>query len=183
MSNCPSCSQSIKIEDFHFGTLFTCPHCQNVFFIGWDGQPEVASQEVSFSEPIAQEMTPQAMDFITPLNSLPMNEEPIIDQPIIDQPKKEDFSDVLEFANSVEDNGVITYSLTIKGIDLSHLHEQIVEALSDPKFNWQVAEIMSKIQSGTLVLESLSPAKTVVLVQRLKYLPVEIQWRQNVLTN
>ncbi|MEK6774083.1 MAG: hypothetical protein AABY64_09085 [Bdellovibrionota bacterium] len=138
----------------------------------------MASQEVTFSPSTSPEMTPQAMDFITPLNSPPMNEEPILDQP-----KKEDFSDVLEFANSVEDNGVITYNLTIKGIDLSHLHEQIVEALSDPKFNWQVAEMMSKIQNGTLVLESLSPAKTVVLVQRLKYLPVEIQWRQNVLTN
>lgn len=45
MVNCPSCHQPVEITDQHSGTLFTCPHCNSVYFIDWNGQPEVAQPE------------------------------------------------------------------------------------------------------------------------------------------
>jgi len=203
MANCPSCSQNIKIDDSSYGTLFTCPHCQSVFFVGWDGQPETAlnsaepstnyfPENTTYTPPEGESIAPQAMDFISPVSSFVPEENShqdfLAQEPVHDSnnsgtfPAKENFADVVEFANAVEDKGLITYDLTISGIDLSHLHQQIIDALTDSKFNWRVEDILAQIQNGTLVLQSLSPAKTVVLVQRLKFLPLEIRWRQNVLT-
>lgn len=205
MASCPSCSRNIKIEDSHFGTLFTCPHCQSVFFIGWDGLPENGSQSANppsfeaLPDPFPNDQFPtgdqQASDFITSTPTIepaPFSADDLL-APLdqvgqenslepLDSPK-ENFQDVLEFANAVENKGLITYTLTIQGIDLSHLHQQLTEALTDSKFNWRVEEVMAQIQNGSLVLESLSPAKAVVLVQRLKFLPLQIHWRQNVLTS
>ena len=212
MSQCPSCSKNIKIEESHYGTLFTCNHCQSVFFVGWDGVPEVANAEVaqpvdpiasdnfltpvqsepSFSDPTnfnPDTLNPSVTDFITPSSSgdFIQQSEPFASadpvEPIAHEPSGEDFSEVLEFANTTDDKGLIIYELTIQGIDHSELHKQVADALIDPKFNWQVEEVLSRIKDGVLVLESLTPAMTMVLVNRLKYLPVEIQWRQNVLTN
>ncbi len=192
MSSCPSCSRNIKIDESHYGTLYTCPECQSVFFVGWDGQPENAAAPAISNE----EINPQANDFIsTPSTSFPADDllspmtptEPagfeLPSYEPTETAEKENFNDVLEFANAVEDKGLITYTLTIKGIDLSHLHQQLTDALTDPKFNWRVEDVMGQIQNGTLILESLNAAKTVVLVQRLKFLPLEIHWRQNVLTS
>lgn len=208
MSSCPSCSRNIKIDESHYGTLYTCPQCQSVFFVGWDGQPENAAAPMAdtaptenFASPEApaisnEEVIPQANDFIsTPATSFPADDLSSPLNPIeptgfelpsyepTEASGKENFNDVLEFANAVEDKGLITYTLTIKGIDLSHLHQQLTDALTDPKFNWRVEEIMGQIQDGTLTLESLNAAKAAVLVQRLKFLPLEIHWRQNVLTS
>ncbi len=46
MTSCPSCQQPVEVLEQHKGTLFTCPHCNAVFFIDWNGQPEVAEHEV-----------------------------------------------------------------------------------------------------------------------------------------
>ncbi len=206
MSQCPSCSNNIKIEESHYGTLFTCNHCQSVFFVGWDGNPEAANVETpaavapmssenflapsevspSLSEPVSfnpDEMNPSVMDFITPSSGdFIQQPEPLLPADPIES-GGENFSEVIEFANMTDDKGLIIYELTIQGIDHSELHKQVADALTDSKFNWQVEEVLSRIKDGVLVLESLTPAMTMVLVNRLKYLPVEIEWRQNVLTN
>lgn len=33
----------LELSEQNFGTLFNCPKCASVFFIGWDGVPEVQS--------------------------------------------------------------------------------------------------------------------------------------------
>ena len=43
MSQCPNCSTILELSEQNFGTLFNCPKCASVFFIGWDGIPEVQS--------------------------------------------------------------------------------------------------------------------------------------------
>lgn len=45
MSQCPRCHNEIQIQQNQFGSLFTCPHCQAVFFVDWSGQPEAPSTE------------------------------------------------------------------------------------------------------------------------------------------
>ena len=40
MSQCPSCQNEIVIETKDMGALFTCPRCQAVYFINFDGVPE-----------------------------------------------------------------------------------------------------------------------------------------------
>ncbi len=206
MSQCPSCSQNIKIEESHYGTLFTCNHCQSVFFVGWDGVPEISNAETpaptvpmtpenfltpsevnpSLSEPVnfnPDELNPAVMDFITPSSGdFIQQPEPLLPTDTV-EPSGENFSEVIEFANTTDDKGLIIYELTIRGIDHSELHKQVADALTDSKFNWRVEEVLLRIKDGVLVLEALTPAMTMVLVNRLKYLPVEIQWRQNVLTN
>lgn len=130
MANCPSCSQNIKIEDSSYGTLFTCPHCQSVFFVGWDGQPETSSVQAESAAPISfvpegEAIDPQAMDFLTP-SSASLTPESNSENSFVPEPTNEDtfsikenFNDVVEFANAVDDKGLITYNLTIEGIDLS----------------------------------------------------------------
>lgn len=40
MSQCPNCQKQIDLQEKHFGALYTCPQCQAVYFINFDGQPE-----------------------------------------------------------------------------------------------------------------------------------------------
>lgn len=40
MAQCPSCQQQVEIDSQFYGGLFTCPKCQSVYFIGFDGSPE-----------------------------------------------------------------------------------------------------------------------------------------------
>lgn len=41
MIPCPSCHQQVEVTEQNHGTLFTCPHCNAVYFVGWDGQFEI----------------------------------------------------------------------------------------------------------------------------------------------
>lgn len=53
MIPCPSCHQQVEVTEQNHGTLFTCPHCNAVYFVGWDGQFEI--------NPVAeQELTPES---------------------------------------------------------------------------------------------------------------------------
>ena len=57
MAECPQCHSSIQISEQSFGTLFTCPACSAVYFVGWDGVPErpddkAAAFPTSFEEHI-----------------------------------------------------------------------------------------------------------------------------------
>lgn len=93
-----------------------------------------------------------------------------------------DFSDVTDFANADNTSGPISYTLTIEGIDTAKLTSDLKEAMMDSRFGWDVEEIFTKKNKDTLVLNSLSPAKASILVSRIKYLPLKISWRQDVLT-
>lgn len=216
MIPCPSCQKSIEIEDKHLGTLFTCPYCNSVYFIDWNGQPELALHD---SEPEFQplpatdnyspnfEVTEQSEEFEQPEQSFNENyeaeakineayETPITESPYdfnstldqvpdsisnsLDTP---DFSDVTDYANSNETVGPLTYTVIIEGIDSSHLVLQLKEAITDSRFGWNIEDILNQIGQGRLVLTGLSPAKGSVLINRIKYLPFKISWRQDVLSH
>ena len=240
MISCPSCQQSIEILDKHLGTIFTCPHCSAVYFIDWNGQPEMAQHEVEphieaevpegagfqnfqppehnaydgsagFEPPInnfsdnnnSNEITPEpyevhgeelpaevevevppapeppheesAYDFSQTLDSVP---EPIASPGTSDTA---DFSDVTDFANANSEVGPFSYTVVIEGIESSHLLLQLKEAMTDSRFGWDLTEILNTVGEGRLIIPRLSPAKASVLVNRIKYLPFKISWRQDVL--
>lgn len=37
---CPSCQKEQKVTEQNYGALFTCPTCQAVYFVNFDGRPE-----------------------------------------------------------------------------------------------------------------------------------------------
>ena len=165
MVPCPSCQQSIEILDIHKGTLFTCPLCNSVYFIDWEGQPELPSEvevpqieDPQISEEVfAEELSPSALDTA-------------------------DFSDVAEFGNADIVINPISYTILIEGLESSRVVSQLKEAMTDSRFGWDVNEIMSQISEDRLVLSHLTPAKASVFVNRIKYLPLKVSWRQDVLS-
>lgn len=231
MVECPRCQQQIEVLEQHKGTLFTCSHCNSVFFIDWDGNPEIPPppDEVQFetaqAEQPAYEVAPQdpmgsweappeqvlesavpeqsfssdtadssayaapteqayeapaeeaAYDFSRPLDEA-INEPEVGSVTTTDTA---DFSDVTAFGNANTDTGQLTYVVRIQGIDSGKIYGQLREALTDSRFHWDVAEILKQIENGSLEVRGLNPAKTFVLVHRLKYLPLQISWRQDVL--
>lgn len=266
MIPCPNCHKSVEILDKHLGTLYTCPHCNAVYFIDWNGQPEMAQhepepepvvgptaapsfeasveqnyqdqnfQDQNFQEQNFQEQsgypeqeqgyqqpeTPAAFDggfnealnmaeqppadmtyeapsedqevhgevpaveeapydFSQTLDSVgsPAMPEPLAPSGVSDTP---DFSDVTDFANADTVSGPLAYTLTIDGIESSLLVSQLKEAMTDSRFGWDVPSLLSQIGGGRLVLRGLNPAKASVLINRIKYLPFKISWRQDVLS-
>lgn len=174
MSPCPVCFQQVQILDQHHGTLLTCPHCQAVFFVGWDGQPESAS----IPEPT---VTPESAVTTEPILAPDSVVEPSVDtQP--SEPALNNFSDVLDFANSTQSQGLLVYDLVISGIDLRAHESALRDCLSDSKFKFEVEDLMSQVQNGKLNIKNLSAAKMMILAQRLKLHPFKITWRQNALT-
>lgn len=246
MIPCPSCQQPVEILDKHLGTLFTCPHCNAVYFIDWSGQPEMAQHEPEpeVEAPVeasseaftpgpedfngGMEFQPPMQDFSIPENpdqayateSYEPNQEPMVEsvpygessespepsmgevpameetpydfsQPLdaINEPEigssvsdSADFSDVTDFANADTAVGPMAYTVTVEGIESSLLLSQLREAMTDSRFGWDVAEVLKQVGGGRLVLRSLSPAKASVLINRIKYLPFKISWRQDVLS-
>ncbi len=212
MSQCPVCHQQIQILDQHHGTLLTCTHCQAVFFVGWDGQPEAAqpheaqpeaaqtqeaapndqpygdvtaSPEESYQASSSiPESTSESAESIVPVDFSQPNS---IDYgqsiaPDLQTPINSSFADVVDFGNTTHSQGLLAYSLLIEGIDLKIHEKALLECLSDSRFRWDVDELLTQVKNGSLRLEKLPPAKMMVLVQRLKAYPFKISCEQNALT-
>ncbi len=241
------------------GTLFSCPHCSSVYYINFDGLPELAQSEpeiqpgppseahnpsnvsseevhtnyshqveVSYPTEAPQESAYQYNEYSDATES----EEPVVggnsnyehsnstaqdshhydqqDSPVdnydfgqtLDQVSmgedvasnsfsgeptsnldSSDFSDVVSFGNADTMAGPLTYAVVIEGIDSAQVFHDVKEAMYDSKFGWDVNEQMAQVNRGRLVLPGLSPAKAFVLINRIKYLPLKISWRQDVLSN
>ncbi|QLY25718.1 zf-TFIIB domain-containing protein [Bdellovibrio sp. KM01] len=256
MIQCPNCQQPVEILDKHIGALFTCPHCAAVFFVNYDGQPEMASHEAEpaqeqnenafvppisethYGTPAAEEFSPAQDQYLEPteepqfqqpadsfgeysaessdggFNETPLNEqyseelseaatesEPAYEmntsenfdysenlnqpaEPIVENRTSDDanFADVIDFANANSTAGNFSYAVIIEGIDSSQLVYQLKEAMTDSKFGWDVSELLTHIGGGRLVVKGLSPAKASVFINRIKYLPFKVSWRQDVLS-
>ncbi len=182
MADCPQCRAQIEIPEQNFGTLFTCPLCQAVYFVGWEGIPESPTADLSFQEesrPVS-EASPDPGEIVTP-EDWNQVQEPMVEAAVhVDA--SANFQDVVEFGNSPQLEGSLTYTIFIKGVDIADTREKIKEGLTDSRFAWDVETLMAQIQNGALTLPDLSPAKAVVLINRIKYLPIEVSWNQNVLS-
>ena len=87
-----------------------------------------------------------------------------------------------EFANSeasLAKGGPLMFRLLISGLDSKELRQSLREALEDARFAWDTNELMARVpERGELVIENVSPVKAVILVNRIKRLPIQIRWEQ-----
>lgn len=205
--DCPSCHKDIEISEQNYGALFACPECQAVYFINFDGQPEYSEQDGSQQEvgqQVGQDLSEQnppplesgmQENFVEGLPDLPQNEIPNemlyqLNNPF-DMPSEnsgqspEKFSDVAQsisnFGNSESQIATLNYDLKISGLDSKEIMLAFKEAIQDSKFGWETSDIMKKIKTGELVLEKLNPAAAFILARRLRFLGLNLKWKQNVL--
>lgn len=179
MALCPICQATIEILPQHHGALFSCPSCQGSYFIDWDGNPEPPPPQEEVPEQTAPihsaietdaELFPSNVeDFQT--DEMISNEEPMAAQTL---------DDVADYGNTDSSSGPLSYSILVKGIELSETFVQIRDALSDSRFAWDTDKLMESINAGVLFIQGVSPTKAALLVTRLRYLPVEISWEQEI---
>lgn len=132
----------------------------------------------SQSAPVFEEAASDSMLNLDSLKELSAESE--FEIPVLSEENSNDLSDVSRFSNADEPVGPLSYSIVIEAIDTQDIRQQILEALSDPKFQWDIKELMRKIKMGKLVLENMNPVKASIVVHRLQALPVKVSWTQNV---
>ena len=131
---------------------------------------EVPAVEVTEEEEINYDFS-QPMGATTPQPMTPL------------EPESNPLSDIADFGNADLSQSALNYTITISGIDSGALRTQIQEAITDSKFGWNVIQIMAQIKGGVLTIRSVNAVKASILIQRVKYLPVKISWRQDVLSS
>lgn len=94
-------------------------------------------------------------------------------------PDSPGLSGVSEFANSDQSLGALSYTVLIENIDTKDIRIELLDALSDPKFQWDAKAMLKEIKMGKLKLEGLNPVKASVLVDRLQEIPVKVSWTQH----
>lgn len=167
-----------QLEDFKEGSA-DAENFSNPAHVGvdplLDGQIDVVLSNQSFEDELAPSFE------ISHGEGLPISES-LSDVSEQDH-NQADFSDVLAFGNSDADVSTFKYVVTIEGIDSSKLRHDLAIAMSDTRFGWDPNDLISQITQERLVLTDLSTAKAFVLINRIKYLPLKIFWRQDVLSS
>jgi hypothetical protein len=96
-----------------------------------------------------------------------------------------DMDDVADFGNSEISQareGLFYFDINIRGVDTPEIRHALREALTDKRFLWNVEEVMKDISKGNLIIKQVNPVKSVILINRIKSLPIEIEWKQYAIT-
>ncbi len=101
-------------------------------------------------------------------------------QEIKEQSLKEALGEIRNYGNKDSSTGPFNYTIIIDGIDLATTRGQLQEIFSKPQFGWDAKEMMKRIKGGTLSLEGLSSAQTVMLLRLLRGTKVQTSWSQHV---
>ena len=216
MAACPVCHGEIPITDQNYGTLLSCPLCRAVFFVGWDGQPEITQQagpadsaqtpapinpvEFAPEEPPAFEV-PGGLGLEMHTEALPSQEDGMptlqsdFSQALEPEPVSTPsmtpaeplsatsaFDSIEKYSNQTQETLPISYDVFIRGLDLPQQIQNLREAITDGRFAWEPDQIIARINNGELVIQKMSPIKASILIQRVKYADLEIEWRQHVLS-
>ncbi len=208
MASCPKCLASIDIPSQFFGGLFTCPKCQGVYFLGFDGTPEQSApheppperheppidsivaepayqqQPTHYENPpeaIEQNLEPQSAD--QPQNQYENYSEPQeipnYDQPIQQNPVM-GLDDVVRYANTDATSSPLSFKVCIQGLDLVQNINELKEVLSDSKLQIKFEDLRKSIQNGQLIIDKIQPAKAAILAQRLRALDLKMIWEQRI---
>lgn len=94
----------------------------------------------------------------------------------------ESMADIANFGNAETTSAAFHYTVTISGIDSATVRAALREALADSKFAWDLPGLLAQIKDGSLTIRSVSAIKAGILIQRIKFLPVKVSWRQDVLS-
>ncbi|RYZ79016.1 MAG: hypothetical protein EOP04_28545 [Proteobacteria bacterium] len=177
------------------GESFTPPVAEYQNEYSNDGQPETYQQnlepaaefenaEPAISEPVAayatdQEIPAEDYNFDQPLGQTSDPTEPVGGP----DDNKSAFADIVDFGNADVTQAAFNYTVTIAGIDTAAIYTAVKEALTDSKFGWNILQIMTQAKDGVLTIRSVNAVKASILIQRVKYLPVKVSWRQDVLSS
>jgi len=187
---CPKCGSEI---DQDFG-IVTCANCDSVFSVDVDGQiqeshaeevievPDGLSPELPIEaifETVNEEYesvipdTPEQAEVIEPLQQEQIQQEEIAQSP------QSVFQEITEFGNKEIQAGPLSYTVYIEDIEIKERIEEVLLALSDPKFGWDQAYLKKNLKAGILKLENLNPAQAVMLIRNLRGINVKISWSQS----
>lgn len=164
--NCPSCHNEVQVLERNYGALFTCPQCQAVYFVNFEGQPEYSndvsapiSNEISEAEAGAGEFAP-VVEFSAFQNAA---------------------QEISDFGNSEVQITALNYTLEINGLDSKEDIKAFQETITDSRFGWDVPELLKQIKNGHVILDKLNPVQAFVLYKRIYFLNFDLKWKQNVL--
>jgi hypothetical protein len=93
-----------------------------------------------------------------------------------------DLSDLSSFANSAESGahgGALRYNVLVSGIDTADIRSDFRDLITDKKFVWDADSILKAIRGGSVRVDNLTAVKALLFIQRLRELPVEVQWEQH----
>lgn len=135
----------------------------------------------------------------------PLIEEPLPEEPVSEEPLPEELATAEEFlseeppaevseppapihdlsqlANSTDTDaqaGSIRYNISVAGIDTAEIRKEFRDLISDRHFLWDVDAIVKSIRSGKVKMQNITAVKAILLVQRLRGLPVHVRWEQHV---
>lgn len=90
--------------------------------------------------------------------------------------------DVQNFGNEISESGILTFDIEISGIDLGETKRELLDALDDKRFGWNLDDITQNIKDGTLTITNVSAPKIIVLVKRITPIGLNLNWRHHVST-
>lgn len=92
---------------------------------------------------------------------------------------KSAIQEIREFGNKEAPTGPISYSILIDNVDLPDRAQEVLQALSDPKFGWDRSTLVSQLKNGQLQLDNLNPAIAVMVIKKLRGIHVQVSWTQS----
>ncbi|MBL7557245.1 MAG: hypothetical protein JNM24_15570 [Bdellovibrionaceae bacterium] len=111
--------------------------------------------------------------------------EPIVEIPPerpVSNAFKDFTDDVQNFGNGISEAGILSFDIEISGIDLGETKRDLIEALDDKRFGWNLDEVTESIKDGKLTLTNVSAPKIIVLVKRITPIGLSLNWRHHVST-
>lgn len=194
---CPNCQVEQSVSEKNFGALYTCPSCQSVYFLNFDGQPDYGEVPTDFQVGDAniaentnvqsnaqEEPVAYANDFLNTNYDLP-NEESLASSALAAVVATSAFDqiagEISDFGNKELQIATLNYDVKISGLDNAEIKDLFLEAIEDSKFGWSASEIMASIINGEVFIKELNPVKAYILAKRLQFLDVEKKWTQHAL--
>ena len=187
MASCPHC-QTALADDFG---LLECSNCGASVFVGMDG--EVVQGNASSVEPtVMVSATEEAPAFVPEPETEP--ELPLqptyeaVETPVENwqlNSTEEALAEVADFGNQdnvYQQEGPLSYIVTLSGIDSSDLQDRVKEVLTDKRLVLDMERLLPELKKGKLKITGLSPVKTYVLVSKIYDLPIAVEWEQHVLS-
>ena len=171
----------------------------------------MSASQPSIRPPLPDEAIPEDSMGMSEANSEPIvgiDEEPALPPPLpeeeeqgqLDAPEASDvdaffdepepavvepqapINDLSNLANETEaQNGSLRYNILIAGIDTADIRKEFRDVISDRRFLWDADGILKSIQAGKVRMRDISAVKAILLMHRLRSLPVHVQWEQHVI--
>ncbi|HAG91522.1 MAG TPA: hypothetical protein DCL41_06605 [Bdellovibrionales bacterium] len=137
--------------------------------------PSSELEEFSAAPPVEEESAFEEPEF----GGDPMEDAPLeVADPVAGNLAQVDISDLATTMDEQGASEALTYDLMISGIDTADLRKEVLESLTDKRLAWDPEALVNEIKEGHLKLTGISAIKAHVVAQRLKVLPLHLEWKQ-----